>query len=205
MDGDIKFLILNGTLKLKDKFSHTRTLCEFLMPFLNAEGAEGEIVDLVEYQINPGVETHEGEGDEWPEILNKVLEANIIIFATPIWWGTHSSITQRIIERMDALNDELLETGKSELANKVGGIVISGAEDGAENIIGQICNFLVWNGVTIPPACSLSYLGEYAGTKDALLEQFKKSKPVSQMAETMSRNLVYLARLLRANPIPQKN
>ncbi len=205
MESDIKFLILDGTLKRKNKFSHTRTLCDFLVPYLNAEGAEGEIVELVEYNIKPGVESDEGEGDEWPSILKKVLAADIIIFATPIWWGTHSSILQRIIERMDALNDELLETGKSELANKIGGMVISGAEDGAENIIGQICNFLVWNGVTIPPACSLSYLGEYAKTKEILLKQFKKSKEVSEMAETMSRNLVYMARLLKANPFPQKS
>jgi hypothetical protein len=104
---------------------------------------------------------------------------------------------------MDALNDELLETGKSELANKIGGVIISGAEDGAEHIIGQVANFLVWNGVTLPPACSLSYLGDYAEAKEGLLKQFKKSKSLTNMAAVMSHNLAYFARLLKVHPLPE--
>jgi multimeric flavodoxin WrbA len=63
-----------------------------------------------------------------------MVASDIIIFATPIWSGIQSSLIQRVIERLDELNDELLETGKSEFANKVGGIVITGDEDGAEHI-----------------------------------------------------------------------
>lgn len=39
----------------------------------------------------------------------KMLAADIIIFATPVWWGIQSSLIQRIIERLDELNDEQLE------------------------------------------------------------------------------------------------
>lgn len=200
---NIRVLILNGTLKSKHAFSHTRTMCDFLIPYFEQYDCQCEMVDLVEYNIKPGVESNMGKSDEWPRILKKVLAADILIFATPIWWGMYSSLIQRVIERMDALNDELLETGKSELANKIGGIIISGAEDGAEHIIGQICNFLVWNGITMPPACSLSYLGEYAGSKEKLLKQFKKSKSITNMAAVMSHNLVYFAYLLRAHPLPE--
>ena len=38
----------------------------------------------------------------------------------------------QVSERLDEVNDKLLETGKSDFDNKVGGIVITGAEDGAE-------------------------------------------------------------------------
>jgi len=199
----MKALILNGTLKRENHFSHTRTMCDFLITHLEKYGCESEFINLVEFNIKPGVESDEGEGDEWPEILKKVLAVDIIIFATPIWWGTYSSLIQRIIERMDALNDELLESGKSELANKVGGMIISGAEDGAEHIIGQICNFLVWNGITMPPACSLSYLGDYPKTKAELLKQLENSKSIKNMAEVMSHNLTYFARLLKEHPMPE--
>ena len=108
------------------------------------------------------------------------------------------------MERMDELNDELLETGKSELANKVGGIVITGAEDGAEHIIGNLSNFMVWNGLTLPPACSLSWLGDASkDTKETLLEKFRKSKSTNPMARTMASNLLFFARLLKTHPIPQ--
>lgn len=198
-------ILLLGTLKPKnDEFSHTETLCEFLIENLRPYNVESEIVRLVEHNIKPGVESDMGEGDDWPPILKKVLAADIVVFATPIWWGVQSSVIQRVIERMDALNDELLETGKSELANKVGGIVITGAEDGAEHIIGNIANFMIWNGLTVPPACSISFLGDYTGkTKQGLLEQFRSQKSTASMARTMARTLVFFARLLRENNIPQ--
>ncbi|HCU12053.1 MAG TPA: flavodoxin family protein, partial [Gemmatimonadetes bacterium] len=103
-----------GTLKpnKKREFSHTATLCELVIEDLRRYNVKSEIVRLVEYDIKPGVESDMGRGDEWPAILKKVLASDIIVFATPIWWGIHSSLIQRVIERMDALNDELLETGK---------------------------------------------------------------------------------------------
>lgn len=129
---------------------------------------------LVEHNIKPGVESDMGEGDDWPPILKKVLAAEHRGVCHADLVGVQSSVIQRVIERMDALNDELLEPGKSELANKVGGIVITGAEDGAEHIIDNIANFMIWNGLTLPPACSISFLGDYtAKTKQALLEQFR--------------------------------
>lgn len=201
----LRAIFLLGTLKHKrGEFSHTETLCELVIEDLRPYNVRSEIVRLAEYDIKPGVESHMGRGDEWPAILKKVIAADIIVFATPIWWGTHSSLIQRAIERMDALNDELLETGKSELANKVGGIVITGAEDGAEHIIGNIANFLIWNGVTLPPACSISFLGDYTRkTKKSLLKTFRAQKSTASMSRTMTRNLVFFARLLRENNIPQ--
>jgi len=202
----LRAVFLLGTLKPRKKgeFSHTETLCELVIEDLRPYNVKSEIVRLVEYDIKPGVESDMGHGDEWPGILKKVIAADIIVFATPIWWGIQSSLIQRVIERMDALNDELLETGKSELANKVGGIVITGAEDGAEHIIGNIANFLIWNGMTLPPACSISFLGDYTrATKKSLLKKFRAQKATASMSRTMTRNLVFFARLLRENNIPQ--
>ncbi|MGH7604360.1 MAG: flavodoxin family protein [Gemmatimonadaceae bacterium] len=201
----LKAIFLLGTLKTPaGEFSHTEVLCELVMEAFRRYNVQSEVVRLVEFNIKPGVESDMGSGDEWPGILKKLLAADIIIFATPIWWGNQSSLIQRVIERMDALNDELLETGKSELANKVGGMVITGAEDGAENIIGNLANFLIWNGVTLPPACSISYLGDYTGeTKESLLKKFRDQKSTASMARTMTRNLVFFSRLLRENNIPQ--
>lgn len=200
----VNAVILLGTLKRAGEFSHTETLSILLEEELRRYNVTVETVRLIDHDIKPGVERNMGPGDAWPKILPRVLGADILIFATPIWWGIQSSLIQRVIERMDELNDELLETGKSELANKVGGIVITGAEDGAEHIIGNICNFLIWNGVTMPPACSLSFLGDLTDqTPETLLEKFRNNKSTRSMARTMARNLVFFARLLRENNIPQ--
>ena len=145
-----------------------------------------------------------GSGDEWPRILKKVLGADIIVFATPIWWGNQSSLMQRVIERLDELHTELRETGKSRLTNKVGGIVITGEEDGEQHITGNIANFLLNIGITLPPQCSLSYQGDYArATKSSLGKRFRDQKATADAAQTIARNLSFFARLLRKNNIPQ--
>ncbi len=202
---DLKAVFLLGTLKPSPEFSHTDVLCELLVEYLKEHKTRSEIIRLADYRIVPGLKTHLAD-DDWPDILKKMLEADIIVFATPIWWGIQSSLLQRIIERMDELNDKFLETGKSDFANKIGGIAITGAEDGAQHIIGNLCNFMVWNGFTLPPACSLTWLGDAPkDTKKTLLEKFHINKSTNSMAKTMARNLTFFARLLRDNHIPQED
>ena len=88
-------------------------------------------------------------------------------------------------------------------ANKVGGIVITGDEDGAEHIIGNILNFMSWNGFSIPPAPSVTFLGDASeDTKESLKKKFKR-RGVYDSACTFARNEAYLARLLKENPFPE--
>jgi multimeric flavodoxin WrbA len=198
----LRSTILLGTLKPSGEFSHTEVLCRLLIDRLKEQNVSSEVVRLVDYNIKPGLKTE--MNDDWAGILKKVLESDIVIFATPIWWGLHSSLIQKVIERMDELNDKLLETGESDFANKVGGIVITGAEDGAEHIIGNLCNFMVWNGFTMPPACSLSWLGDASkDNAETLKKKFEETKSTKYMAQTMATNLTFMARLLKQNPYPK--
>ncbi len=201
----LKVTIILGTLKRKSRrqFSHTEILSQILADELAKHNAKTEIIPLVEYSIPPGTKSHMGRGDDWPRILSKLMVSDIIILATPIWWGGHSSLIQRAIERLDELNDKIVETGQSEFLNKVGGIVITGAEDGAEHIIGNLANFMIWNGLTLPPACSLSYLGSYkAKTAAGLKRELLKHSYTLGMARTMAHNLTTMARILKINPLP---
>lgn len=204
---DLKAVILLATLKHKragQEFSHTETLCEVVIDCLRDNGVRSEMIRLVDRDIPPGTKSNMGPGDDWPGILKKILAAEILIFATPIWWGIQSSLMQRAIERLDELHNEILETGKSRLTNKVGGIIITGEEDGEQHITGNIANFLLSMGVTLPPQCAVAYQDEYKrATKQSLGRKFREDKQTSQQAERMARNLAFFARLLRGNQIPQ--
>jgi multimeric flavodoxin WrbA len=201
----LKAIFLLSTLRPSRsgrEFSHTDTLCEVVAECLRSKNVACEIVRLVDYNIKPGIKLNMGKGDEWPRILKKVLDADIIVFATPVWWGIQSSVMQRAIERMDELHNELLETGVSRLANKVGGIVITGEEDGEQHITGNLANFLLAVGVTLPPQCAVTYLGDYTrATKKSLAKRFREEN--GDAIEAMARNLAFFARLLRENNIPE--
>jgi multimeric flavodoxin WrbA len=141
-------------------------------------GIACDTVKLAEAAIPPGTMSDMGEGDGWPAILSRVLAADAVILATPIWWDSHSSLMQRVIERLDELHDQILAGQPSPLDGKVGGIVITGDSDGAQHIIGTLANFLNAVGVVLPPYGTLSVLWERQAksatpTRDELMQKYE--------------------------------
>jgi len=203
----LRAIFLLATLKHKrsgQEFSHTQVLSEVVVECLREYNVQSEIVRLADYNIPAGTKSNMGGGDDWPRILNKILAADIIVFATPIWWGNQSSLMQRTIERLDELHNELLETGKSRLNNKVGGIVITGEEDGEQHLTGNISNFFLNMGLLIPPHCAVSYQGKYTrATRKSLARKFREEKTTADAAKKMATNLAFFARSLKENPIPE--
>ena len=188
----MKAVILLGTLK-KQGLSNTETLTEFLSQRMKKKGVECETIKLVNYNILPGTYTDMGAGDEWTGVLEKILASQIVIFATPIWWGGHSSEIQKVIERLDHLHDEILEGKKSRLEGKVGGIVVTGDSDGAQHVIGNVANFFNAVGIALPPFATLTVLweGQKKGAETTKKELLKKyEKEYAETADTMIKQLV---------------
>jgi hypothetical protein len=155
-----------------------RHLSQFLAGRMERSGIGCQTVRLVDHHISAGTYSDMGDGDEWSAILRQLLDSQIIIFATPVWWGGHSSLIQRAIERLDELHDRLLAGESSPLEGKVGGIVITGDSDGAQHILGNLCNFYHAIGLLIPPYATLSVLWERQSkgsspTRDELLRKYE--------------------------------
>jgi multimeric flavodoxin WrbA len=198
----LKAIFLVGTLKSSPEVSNTHILSEFLSRHIESYETESEIIRLADHNIKPGVYTKIGF-DEWPAIFEKILAADIIIFATPVWWGVQSSLIQRVIERLDEIHDEIMDSGKSRLANKVAGIVVSGDSDGAEHIIGNLANFFAALGLTFPPFGSLTVLWPGLAKKsDKSKEEIWKyfEDTYTSTAKKAAQNLTFVANLLRNNP-----
>ena len=188
----MKAVILLGTLK-STGLSNTETLSEFLMNKLRLRSIECELIKLVDFNILSGTYTRLGDRDDWPALLDKVLSADIVLFATPIWWGNHSSEIQRIIERLDHLHDEILDGKKSKLDGKIGGLIITGDSDGAQHVIANIANFFNAIGIILPPFASLSVLNEIqkkgaTTSKEELLDMYEEQ--YSSTADTMIEQLL---------------
>jgi multimeric flavodoxin WrbA len=56
------------------------------------------------------------DGDEWLAIRERILAAEILIVATPTWLGQPSSISRRVLERMDAFLSETYSNFQRSLA-----------------------------------------------------------------------------------------
>ena len=128
-------LALNCTLKPSPSESSGDLLAQQVLDALAPHGVEGEIVRVVDLDVKPGVEADMGDGDEWPAIREKVMAADILVFATPTWMGHMSSVAQRVLERLDAELSETDDEGRPILAGKVAVVAVVGNEDGAHAII----------------------------------------------------------------------
>ena len=153
----MKATILLATLK-KSGLSNTGTLSEFLAERMRRRGIDVSIVRLAQREIPPGTYSDMGDGDEWPAILRELLASDIIVFATPVWWNNHSSLMQRVIERLDEVHDHVMEGKPSGLEGKAAGIVVTGDSDGAQTIIANIANFTNGIGLVVPGYATLTVL-----------------------------------------------
>jgi multimeric flavodoxin WrbA len=102
----MKALIVNCTLKRSPEFSNTGALIDKAVILLQQQQVKTEVIRLTDYNIKSGNSSDEGEGDQWPEILQKIKAAEILILGTPIWMGHLASTSQRVIERLDAIFHE---------------------------------------------------------------------------------------------------
>src|SRR5699024_6145013 len=106
----LKALFLNCTLKKKGETSNTHAFIKNAEKIFHDLEVKTEILRLSEFDIKFGNTSDEGNGDEWPKILKKIYENDILIIATPVWRGDRSSIAKMVAERMDGIwedaNDE---------------------------------------------------------------------------------------------------
>lgn len=189
----MKAIILLGTLKAKGR-SNTETLVEFLGTYLTKQKIDFEIIKLANHHIVPGTYTNMDVKDDWPNIYQKILDAKIILFATPLWWNSHSSELQRIIERLDEVYDMILVGKDSPLEGKIGGMIITGDSDGVEHVTGNIANFFCSVGIAVPPYTSLGVIWEGHAknakkTKSQLLKYYEREyeKDAEAMAESLAK------------------
>jgi len=199
----LNVLVLNGSLKHAPEISNTGELSEELLRCLRGEcDITAETLRLADMRIPVGLGFKESDDDEWPGIVARIKAADIVVFATPIWWGGRSSLMQRVIERLDALDEEYHASGRSALYyNKVAGVLITGSEDGALSTLGSIMMVLTFMGFTLPPECAAYWVGEVGFPPSEDRAKRLKNEATRAMAKNMARNLAFYAQLLKVHPL----
>jgi multimeric flavodoxin WrbA len=206
---DLKSLFLNCTLKRTPELSHTEGLIRISKAILEKNGVSVEVLRPVDYTIAYGVypdmTEHGWERDDWPQILEKVLAADILVITSPIWLGEKSSVCTKIIERLYAYSANLNEQGQYAYYGRVGGCLITGNEDGAKHCSMNILYSLQHLGYTIPPQADAAWLGE-AGPGPSYLDPGSggpENDFTNRNTTFMTWNLMHLARMIKdAGGIP---
>lgn len=197
----MKAVILNCTLKPSPQVSSTEALAKVVQAELEKGGASVDLVRLVDLNLKPGVKTDEGKGDDWPGVHEKIMAADILIFATPTWLGQMSSVCLRALERMDALFEETDDSGRPVAFGKVAGVVVTGNEDGAHNIVATVCQGLIDMGFTIPGQ-SWTYWHLGPGPGPDYTETDQGHAYSDRVGRNAARNLLAVAGVLKPDTFP---
>lgn len=194
-------LVLNASLKHEPETSNTEEVANRVIAEMEKYGELSVThVRLADKNIPVGLKYKMTDDDEWPGIVEEIKNADVILFATPIWWGGRSSLMQRIIERMDAFDEDVIHGGRAVLLNKVAGIVITGSEDGAQAVMASIMSTLSFLNFTLPPNCCTYWVGEVGLDPATDAERRRKNKAVVHMAANTAKNLMFYAKLLAEHP-----
>jgi multimeric flavodoxin WrbA len=200
-DARLNVLALNASLKHEPVLSNTGELASLVLEEIRALAPiDAELVRLSDAELPVGLGFREASNDDWPALVTKIKAADVVLFCTAIWWGERSSLMQRVIERMDALDEQYSATGRSAIKGKVAGIVITGIEDGALNVMGSIMMVMSWLGFTLPPECTAYWVGEVGQPTSEDRDKRLRNMATMHMAKGLAQNLVYYARLLKAHP-----
>ncbi|MFJ4647123.1 flavodoxin family protein [Streptomyces bobili] len=197
----MKALVINCTLKRSPDPSNTDALAQVLVDRLEKDGVRVKVLRAVDLDIEPGVTSEPvREGDAWPAVHAELLDAEILVMASPTWLGRPSSLAQRVLERMDAMLSETDDQGRPVAYNRVAGVVVTGNEDGAHHVISEISGALADIGYTIPgQAWTYWHLGPGPGPD--YLDDERGREWSHRTGRAMAANLAGVARALAARPL----
>ena len=206
---DLSAVFLSCTLKPSPEPSNTEALMANSIAIMAAHGVRTELLRAVDYDIAPGVQpdmtAHGFARDDWPALGEKVLAADILVLGTPIWLGEKSSVCTRVIERLYALSGMTNDAGQYIYYGRVGGVMVTGNEDGIKHIAMNVLYSLQHLGYVIPPQADAGWIGE-AGPGPSYADEGSGGRDnefTRRNTTFMTWNLMHLAAMLkRAGGIP---
>lgn len=201
----LKALFFNGTLKRSPEVSNTEGLLALSQKLMNDHGVTTELIRTIDHDIATGVypdmREKGWETDEWPELFQKIIDADIVVVCSPIWLGDNSSQTKKLIERLYGNSAETNDKGQWVYYGKVGGCIITGNEDGIKHCAMNVLYSLQHIGFTIPPQADAGWIGP-VGPGPSYLDEGSggpESDFTNRNVTFMTYNLMHTARMLRDN------
>ena len=211
----LKALFINCSIKKDKAKSHTQLLMDKAAHIMSREGVTVEQVYALDHTIAFGMikdGAEEDLKDDWPQIQDKILKADILVIGTPIWLGVKSSVATQVIERMYAYSGDRNAKGQYVYYGKTAGCVITGNEDGIKHCAMDILYAMQHIGYMVPPQADCGWVGE-AGPGPSYGDTEWNGRPIgdgktplgyandftNRNTTFMAWNLMHTASMLRAN------
>jgi multimeric flavodoxin WrbA/nitrite reductase/ring-hydroxylating ferredoxin subunit len=95
--------------------------------------------------------TQMDKNDQLDQVYEGIVHwADVILISTPIRWGQPSSLYQKMVERMNCVQNQVTIKNKVLIDNKVAGFLITGGQDNVQAVAGQMMMFFAEIGCQFP-------------------------------------------------------
>jgi multimeric flavodoxin WrbA len=178
----------------------------------DALGCETRLIRLDELNFRPceGFYSKSAHACTWPcsitqmdpkDEMERVYEAfvywaDVILVATPIRWGSASSLYFKMIERCNCIQNQETIANRVLLNNKVAGFIITGGQDNVQGVAGQMLTFFAELGCQFPQHPFIAHSrGWSAEDMENNIRYVEQSKDLQNGARALAGRCVEMAHL----------
>ncbi len=95
--------------------------------------------------------TERDPGDQLTAVYEGLVQwGDVVLLATPIRWGTASSLYHRMAERLNCIQNQITIHNRSLIHRKVAAFIITGGQDNVQAVAGQLLTFWSELGFVFP-------------------------------------------------------
>jgi multimeric flavodoxin WrbA len=204
------------------RFSGSDHLLQHAVDAAGAAGAETRIIRLndLKFRACEGYYSKAARACTWPcsitqmdaaDEMEQVYEALVhwadaVIVASPIRWGTGSSLYFKMAERLNCVQNQITTHDRVLIRNKVAGFIIVGGQDNVQQLAGQMLGFFSELGFLFP---QFPYVAHSRGWSredmERNVEQVRVSRELANGAGELARRCLDLAgRLIETDRAPEQ-
>ena len=213
--GPLRLLGISTTAMDGDhpRFSGSDHLLKHALAAAKAEGAETQFLVLndLKFRACEGFYSKAAQACTWPcsitqmdkaDEMDRVYEglvhwADAVIVASPIRWGTASSLYFKMAERLNCVQNAVTIGNKVLIRDKVAGFIIVGGQDNVQMVAGQMLGFFAELGFLFP---QFPYIAHSRGWSHEDMEKnveiVRDSKELAEGAAELAKRCLALANRL---------
>jgi multimeric flavodoxin WrbA/nitrite reductase/ring-hydroxylating ferredoxin subunit len=148
------------------RYSGSEDLLRSALEHCGAAGAETRLLRLSAMKVKAcrGYYSKSAHACTWPcsitqmdpkDEMEQVYEAfvhwaDVVLLATPIRWGTASSLYFRMAERLNCVQNQVTIANRVLIRDKVAGFIVVGGQDNVQGTVGQLLGFFAELGFAFP-------------------------------------------------------
>ena len=193
------------------RFSTSECLLDVALKHAQAANVETRLIRLsaLKFRHCEGYYSKSAKACTWPcsitqmddkDQMEQVYEAlvhwaDVVLIATPIRWGSASSLYYKMVERMNCIQNQITLRNEVLIRNKVGAFIITGGQDNVQAVAGQLLGFFAELGFVFPPFPYIAHsLGWTAENMERNVEYVAQSEDLREGARQLVERSVSMAR-----------